>query len=394
MFTVFLFTAGCASPGPPRAPSLRLPKPVRDLSAERVGDAVELRFTVPQSTTDNLPIREAEITGAVCREEAAGRCEPIAGGPRRRAFPVKTVGGQADVAEVREDLPESLRAGPARPLGYRVEFFNANGRSAGASAVVLCAAGSAPAAVQDLRVEGTRLGARLRWLPQVGGGAGEEVLIERETVGAGAAAPGTGTETPGARTGTGKPPAPKPTGLGVNKPDESAVVWMDTKAAVTEAGQPARDAGETLDGTAREGVAYMYRAQRRRRVMLLGQALQQRSAISAPVEFTLVDTFPPLPPAGLSAAAFHEADGKLAVDLVWKPVDDTALAGYEVSRVSVDGAGVERGEPTVLTPEPVRSPAFHDTNVAAGQRFLYRVIAIDEKGNRSAAARVLLGAAP
>ena len=42
-----LILTGCASPGPPHAPSLQLPQPVRDLTATRIGNTVELRFTRP-----------------------------------------------------------------------------------------------------------------------------------------------------------------------------------------------------------------------------------------------------------------------------------------------------------------------------------------------------------
>ena len=62
-FTTSVFAASlalccvnCASPGPPRAPSLQLPNPVSDLSAARVGDHVEIRFTVPRETTDHIPV--------------------------------------------------------------------------------------------------------------------------------------------------------------------------------------------------------------------------------------------------------------------------------------------------------------------------------------------------
>ncbi|HEY1965698.1 MAG TPA: hypothetical protein VGG59_12240, partial [Acidobacteriaceae bacterium] len=42
---VIAWTAGCASPGQPRPPSLNLPEVVKDLTAQRVGDVVELRWT-------------------------------------------------------------------------------------------------------------------------------------------------------------------------------------------------------------------------------------------------------------------------------------------------------------------------------------------------------------
>src|ERR1035441_4608651 len=52
-----LLLAGCASPGPPLPPSLKLPEVVTDLTARRVGDQVMLHWTTPTRTTDKLLIR-------------------------------------------------------------------------------------------------------------------------------------------------------------------------------------------------------------------------------------------------------------------------------------------------------------------------------------------------
>src|SRR3954451_2988562 len=57
---------GCASPGPPQPPSLKLPKPVDDLTAHRKGDRVLLTWTPPQKTTDNQNLRHAGPT-LICR---------------------------------------------------------------------------------------------------------------------------------------------------------------------------------------------------------------------------------------------------------------------------------------------------------------------------------------
>ena len=79
-----LLAAGCASPGPPRAPSLELPQPVADLAAERSGNSVELRFTVPHLSTDKLPLFDRRhphkmLRGVVCRAVGHRDCTPVAG---------------------------------------------------------------------------------------------------------------------------------------------------------------------------------------------------------------------------------------------------------------------------------------------------------------------------
>src|SRR5215471_8760286 len=68
LLAIFLasLAIGCASPGPPRPPSLKLPEAVTDLSAQRVGNQVLLQWTTPAKSTDNLAIKET-LSARVCR---------------------------------------------------------------------------------------------------------------------------------------------------------------------------------------------------------------------------------------------------------------------------------------------------------------------------------------
>ena len=165
---VLLGAVGCASPGPPRAPSLRLPEPVKSLSAERQGGSVVVRFKTPVETTD-----KKAIAGTV----RAGLCRSVAGGPCKAtsSFPGLTV-VQGDVRWV-DALPAELAHGPVRKMGYRVQLFNDAGRTAGWSEPVFAAAGGSPAMVEGLKAEGSRAGIVLQWKkdPQ----PGDEVLLER-----------------------------------------------------------------------------------------------------------------------------------------------------------------------------------------------------------------------
>src|SRR5580698_7421935 len=68
--TLAILTTGCASPGPPRPPSLNLPRPITDLTAERIGDKVTLQWTTPTKTTDGLLIK-GSITAHLCRTNIA-----------------------------------------------------------------------------------------------------------------------------------------------------------------------------------------------------------------------------------------------------------------------------------------------------------------------------------
>src|ERR1019366_2060486 len=57
---------GCASIGPPRPPSLELPRPPSDLRAARKGDKVTLTWTIPARTTDRQSVRYLGKT-RICR---------------------------------------------------------------------------------------------------------------------------------------------------------------------------------------------------------------------------------------------------------------------------------------------------------------------------------------
>ncbi len=152
-------------------------------------------------------------------------------------------------------------------------------------------------------------------------------------------------------------------------------MWLESHAS----------ADETIDGSASEDTAYRYVAVRRRVVTVAGQKVELRSALSAPVEITWRNAFPPVAPVGLSAAPFAEGGG-FAVDLVWEPVQEPGLKGYVVTRQALDpGGAVER-----LTAEPVALPAFHDATAKQGVRYRYGVRAVSAKGMEGQVATVVV----
>jgi hypothetical protein len=344
-----LLLAGCASPGPPRPPSLGLPQPVRDLVAARAGDSVELSYTVPWQSTDKLPLRGVTVRGVLCREVEHQGCIVVAGlAPKVR--------GQHTLVTWHDDLPPALASGPPRMLSYRVEFFNDTGRSAGPSDAAITVAGSAPAVVEDFHAEGSRLGVVLRWAPAPA--AEGEVVLEREDL-----APVATQDAKRAKPG---------------------VIWLQSNAT----------AGSTLDTTAQPGTPYRYTAVRERVAQLGGGKLRYRSAASAPVEFTLNTIYPPPVPTGLTAAGFAPDGGSYAVDLVWQPIDDAGmvagLAGYNIYREPLDANSRSAGERIRLNAQPVPLPAFHDATAKSMQRYRFSVTAVDNRGNESAAQSFVL----
>ncbi len=395
---------GCASPGPPHAPSLGLPHPVTDLTASRVGDAVELRFTVPTETSDGQPLRAKTVTGTLCRQmgpqapcvpvdmeqtqtalqvpAAAGRAAGrLAGGPA-----VGPAGRGVNQTVWTDTLPAALRTGSPRLLLYRVAFANEAKRSAGFSDPVAAAAGAAPPMVSELRAEGTRQGVLLRWTPLRDAG---EVLIERTDTTAAAEQVPVRAHTETARTT--HPQAARRAQDAVNKPEHTGAeprgtVWL--QAAPGDAG-----AAATVDGTVTEAVLYRYRAVRRRIVQVGGHTMELRSASSPPAAARWRDVYPPAAPQGLAALGYAvpdpqgkgknlEAEELYAVDLIWQPVDDTHLAGYLVYRQGLGGEGVSEAK-VRLTPQPIPTPGFHDGTALPHQRYRYSVSAVDPEGNES-----------
>jgi hypothetical protein len=395
-----LGVVGCANPGPPKPPSLRLPAYVTDLTAIRRGTSVELRFTMPQRTTDKLPLKAANVKAGFCRATDTGACVAVAELPEQTYARVANVQtGQPTLVTLHDALPAELVSGAAHVLAYRVELFSDTGRTAGFSDPAYAASGAEPPPVEGLQAQGSRLGVVLSWKPTMRQDSGT-VILRREDISPNPKTPAHKTHRVTPATPAGASPnkpatshrnsstaTPKtPRAAKESEANEPNVVWLTTApqpdplagdSVVADPVQPARD-GITLDTTALVDEPYRYTAERRLSVLLGGRTLELRSEVSTPIEFTLRDIYPPPAPTDLSAASFDNP--KPAVDLIWQPVDDPRLAGYNVYRDSGDG------NKTRLNTAPVSLPAFRDETIAAGQRYRYSVTAVDAKGNESEAA--------
>jgi hypothetical protein len=341
---------GCANPGPPRPPSLNLAETVTDLAAERVGNHVRLHWTTPSRTTDALDLK-GQFYAELCRETNPAEPHPICTTFTR--LPVKPGPAQAT-----EPLPEALTDGSPTLVGYRVQILNPAGRSAGASNVAWAAAGTAPPPVENFRAAASRGGATLEWLPQAASveGLPQSSWIEINRILLPTFSPAAKPAAPNA--------AKNPLSLSSNLPAE---VRLRTP-------KDAPDPGGLFDRTAVKSQTYTFQAQRVRAVTLTGHALELRSELSPVITLHVADIFPPQPPTGLTAVPGVGS----TIDLSWEPVADTDLAGYHVYRRAATETAFQR-----LTAKPVIGPAFTDTTAVAGQRYIYKVTAIDTTGNES-----------
>jgi hypothetical protein len=367
-----LVAVGCASPGPPRAPSLNLPEPTRDLAATRTGNAVELHFTPPARSTDKLPLPGATTIGQICRQLEGQPCIPV---PTSRTTVATTGPDSAHVPVTWTDtLPPALLQGTPRLLAYRVEFFSPSGRSAGPSIPAFTVTGPPLLPVDNLHAEGSREGVVLTWTRSSQSG---EVLLKREDL---------EPNRPKA------PPQRKRTSR-IAPP----IVWLGTNAASDSSSPQPR----SLDTTALPNIPYRYVAQRRASIQLGNRSIELFSDLSAPILFTLREVYPPPAPTGLTAvgffgtAALPDVPPTFAVDLIWQPVDDagltTGLAGYNIYRERMETTSTSTIEPPhPLNSAPLPTPAFHDTSANPAMPYRYRVTAVDAKGNESPATTVLL----
>jgi len=353
-----LLLASCASPGPPRPPSLHLPEVVTDLTAERVGGEVHLHWTSPAHTTDGFNV-PSPMTAEICRDphpktESAKAAPKGSRAPAAQNAPgcevVTHLVVKPGVTEAKEPLPPGLAADPVALLGYRIRILNPQGRSAGISRAALVPAGEAPPPVEGLRAAATRSGAMIEWQR-----LDSPSLIELD------------------RTLLSVPPAKASKKSAVALPDDQPV---DVRLRSARDEMPAKDPGGTLDLTAVRGQRYLYRAQRIRTVELSGNKFELRGEVSSPVTVEMTDRFAPAAPTGLAVVPGTEGNAAV-IDLSWQANTEADVAGYNVYRRE-GSFGFER-----LTAKPVLGPAFSDTKAISGSTYIYRVTAVDVSGNES-----------
>jgi hypothetical protein len=350
---------------------------VNDLTAERVGDVVQLHWTTPERTTDHIDIK-GPMTAEVCRTTVSSAQPPAA------CIPVARLAVQPGSTHAEEGLPPTLTVDPPSLLAYRVQILNAHGRSAGSSPEVLVASGAAPAIVDQLRATPTADGAVLEWEKK---NTAAVVELDRLPVNSDGTvvAPVPPKTTSKASS---KSPIKKQAGAPKHAPASTTKVLQTAPPAPTEVKlrTPAElaDAGGTVDHTAKMGESYRYTARRVRTVSLGGHTLELRSFASAPVAVVMRNTFPPHAPAGLEAVPGGATAADRSIDLSWTPNTDADLAGYIVYRQEIDSKGVAAGTAARLNPTPVVGPAYRDQTAAAGRRYAYFVTAVNTAGNESA----------
>ena len=273
-----LLLAGCGYVGEPLPPALNIPEKIDDLSVIEHGDRIVLEFTLPQRTTESLPLK------------GVGEVDLRAGSMGGRAFDVNVWASEAKriPATGQPGVPVRVET-PARDwIGQEVIFgarvSNQRGRMSDWSNLVvvgIIAPLQPPAALQAVAVA---QGVRIAWRDeQAAQGLASRVLRK---------APGEEQAEQAARV--------------------EAREWIDTS---TEYGK-----------------SYEYSVQA---VAKTGDK-EAESEIAGPVRITPLDTFPPAVPSGLAAIP-----GIGTIELAWDRNTEPDFRGYRIYR-ALEGAAFER----------------------------------------------------
>lgn len=336
-----ILLAGCAQTGPPLPPSLELPKAPTDLRASRKGNRVTLSWSEPTLTTDRHGVRYLGPT-LVCRSldaEIATCGSPATATimPAPSAAPQKSGSGRPALETYSDTLPASLLLqDPATEVTYAVEVLNRNARAAGLSNRVHVPAVLTLPAPGDLAAEVTDEGVRLTW---TSGGESQSMVPHRFRVYR--REEGSGKDAIAGEIPIGEP--------GPVHFTDSSFEWEKT---------------------------YLYRITAVSLVKRADSEVQVEGDDTAPVRVVAHDVFPPSVPSGLQAAYSGEGQ-KPFIDLIWAPVTNADLAGYNVYRSEGNGTAIK------LNSELVKSPAYRDAGVASGTTYAYAVSAVDVRGNES-----------
>jgi hypothetical protein len=375
---------GCASIGAPMPPSLELPKAPEDLRATRKGDKVTLTWTVPEHTTDRQSVRYLGKTD-ICRSlDAVIKIDPVL---RKCNTAVGEVAPPADfagsskssekkvTASFADTLPSAMEQ--AHPTGfatYAVEVLNRAGRGAGLSNQVHVPLVPTVPAFSGFGAQPTAQGILISWQCPPTSGRRTDVKYLFRIYRHSESSSSTTKIAELDATECAQPPSglvplvSEPSGAATSPPNEQNKIVTSF-----------------LDQTFEWEKTYFYRGTVVSVIEAAGKPAVEVEGDDTPeVKVFAHDVFPPAVPSGLQAV-FSGPGQQAFIDLIWAPVTDADLEGYNIYRHEAGMAMVK------VNSELVRMPAFRDTQVETGKTYFYLVSAVDQRGNesgRAAAVRV------
>jgi hypothetical protein len=348
---VLALATGCAVPGAPLPPSLRLSQTVDNLSAVRKGNRVVLTWSPLTETTDHQPIHWT-TTSRLCRvlnQFPITQCSEIVTQIRTGDLASSAPAARRPVVSFEDVLPAALLA-PRNQATYAIEVVNQRGRSAGLSNQVRIPLAPTEAAPASFRATLDAEGPLLKWdmVSSFAPSPGISCLLR---IYRRASAPG--------GPAVGRQPQGKP-------------------GFVLAAEQPCQPgAGEARDNSFEWEQEYDYKAVAVTVIEVPGHpAAEVEGDDSDLVHLATHDVFPPAVPGGLQAV-FSSVGQKPFIDLTWAPDTERDLAVYIVYRRTAASA-------FAVVSGVLKAPAWRDGDVHPGQQYFYTVTAVDLRGNQSA----------
>jgi hypothetical protein len=368
-------TAACGQKGPPLPPLRPVPASPSEVAARRVGDRVQLRFTIPSTNQDpSTPLALSRVD-IYARSVGYGSAAPSLAQLVHRDFLVDSI-------EVRPTPPpdapppDPAAPGDPRPVAGDVVMWSET-LPVGAERPL------APTRDQQATRSAPSVISLVLWPSSVVVPFTRIVLPTRYYVAVAVSAQGR----------NGAPSAILPVRLGGSPPVPSEATLTHTESLLTLTWTSPAGAGAMIYESSPAGVEAAAPVQPTpistgtwstpvtfgvercftiRQVQVDGP-VSTESAPAGPVCRTAQDTFPPAAAGGLVGAS---DTGR--VILSWTAVTSEDLAGYHILR----GEGAD-ATLRPLTTAVVSATEFVDTSVRPGVEYIYAVVAVDRAGNRS-----------
>jgi hypothetical protein len=338
--TAIVILSACATIGPPQPPSLELAKPPLDLRATRKGNKVLLTWTVPTHTTDRQTIRTPG-SARICRGTAPLLTEcgtPVGEAPQNPDDSSKPA-NRKWTASFGDALPTELqRDNPSGFITYAVEIPNSSGRAAALSNQVRVPLAPTLPPPQDFVAQVTGQGVTLSWTaaqPTIQPSTRYVFRIYRHGQGA-------------RQLLVGELPLTGETNYTLSDPEIEWEQTYDYHAEAVTIFEPPNQPEMRIEGDD-----------------------------TPEIRVVTHDIFPPTVPSGLQAV-FSGPGQQPSIDLIWAPVPDMDLVGYNIYRREA-GKAAEK-----FNADIVKTPAYRDLAVSSGENYFYSVTAVDVRGNESA----------
>ena len=346
---VSMLLAGCAAPGDPSPRHPVVPEKITDLTARQYGNAMDLTFTLPTRAVDREALPEPPSI-EIYRVALPPGAVPDRKTNWQLAYMIPSERVDSYLRGEKIDFHDPLRTDDfARTAGssvaYKMRARATKSRASEDSNVVRANIYPPPDEPRDARVSVTEPALIVTWAD--------------------------GTVPPGAT----------PRGYRVYRTEiEPGEALAPQDASKAKLKMPLVLEGSSTTNEFRDsdfefGTAYLYTV---RTVAQFGADLVE-SADSSPVAVTPRDTFPPAAPSGLEVSVIPATDETPAyVELSWAISPEGDLGGYFVYRSNLEDTQGER-----ISNEILPTPTFRDNSVMPGNRYYYRVSALDRSGNES-----------